>query len=183
MKYKAVCLFFCLLPVVAQGQSADLSACRQIADVNSRVSCYDAIVDAQQTRTEANQRAVRPANIPEQPATAIANGADNTQPASAITKQEENLFGRSADASRELLEKEVGVQSPDQIEAVIKETSATAYDKIIVELENGQVWQQIDSARLRLKVGDQVRIRSGRLGAYFLEKSSGSRAIRVQRVL
>jgi len=28
-----------------------------------------------------------------------------------------------------------------------------------------------------------VLIRSGRLGAYFLEKSSGSRAIRVRRML
>jgi len=183
MKYKTVCLFICLLPAVAQAQNADLQACRQITDVNSRVSCYDAIVDAQQARSTASQEAVTTAASPEPDAAAVARDTENVQPQNTVTEQSENLFGRTADASRDFLEREAGVELPDQIEAVISQTSTTAFGKIVVELANGQVWQQIDSARLRLEDGDQVLIRSGRLGAYFLEKSSGSRAIRVRRML
>ena len=66
--------------------------------------------------------------------------------------------------------------------ATIKDVEKTAYDKLVMTLDNGQVWRQVDNSRLVVSKGDQVVIRSAQFGSYLLEKVSGSRTIRVRRI-
>jgi len=54
--------------------------------------------------------------------------------------------------------------------------------KLAIALDNGQNWQQVDNARLRLNPGERVVIRTAALGSHLLEKESGSRRIRVRRI-
>jgi hypothetical protein len=187
-----------MLATTVQAQSRILSECRQIADVNARVACYDEIVDAAQLRVdeETSTAVSQPLTATEQQSRQQAITAQDdidsqadleaAQPAQAAETTgatEESLFGQAAEASRRILQEDLGVQQLEQIEASVSTVSTSAFGKLVVQLSNGQTWQQIDSSRLQLRQGDAVIIRSGRLGAYFLEKSSGSRSLRVRRVL
>ena len=53
--------------------------------------------------------------------------------------------------------------------------------KLEITLENGQVWHQISSSFLRLKVGDDVVIKRGALDSYRLVKVGNNRPMQVRR--
>jgi hypothetical protein len=53
---------------------------------------------------------------------------------------------------------------------------------MLVVLDNGQTWRQLDNKALHLDSGETVVIRKASLGSYQLEKESGSRRIRVKRL-
>ncbi|MFS1524646.1 hypothetical protein ACL7TT_11105 [Microbulbifer sp. 2304DJ12-6] len=73
-------------------------------------------------------------------------------------------------------------QAPQSIEATITHIRANAYDKQIITLANGQIWQQIDSNRIRWKTGNRVIIERGLLGSFFMKPAEGKRKIRVKRL-
>ncbi len=104
-----------------------------------------------------------------------------TEPGSASVSPED-LFGREETESRATIQKLFGLRDVDQIEATLAEVKRTPYGKLVMVLDNGQIWTQIDTNRLRVKPGDGVRIRTARLGSFLLEKQTGSLLIRVKRV-
>ena len=55
------------------------------------------------------------------------------------------------------------------------------YGKLVLTLDNGQVWSQVDSSSLHLRTGDKVRIRRASLGSYLLGTSGSNKTIRVRR--
>ena len=56
-----------------------------------------------------------------------------------------------------------------------------AYRKLSIELDNGQVWRQIESKRFSVEVGDVVVIRHGSVGSYKLYVDGEDGWIRVRR--
>ena len=75
----------------------------------------------------------------------------------------------------------MAIEQISQIEAVVTDVRESATEKLTVALDNGQIWQQLDSQRLLLKSGETVIIRKASLGSFLMEKQSGSRSIRVKR--
>ena len=71
---------------------------------------------------------------------------------------------------------------PEEIAARVVDLDKTAYNKLLVTLDNKQVWQQLDSSRLRLTVDDVVTIRASSLRSFQLRKASGGKSIRVKRI-
>lgn len=67
--------------------------------------------------------------------------------------------------------------------ADVTAVARNAYGKLEITLANDQVWRQLDTGRLPLRVGDAVVIEEASLGSFLLEKRSGSRRIRVRRAL
>jgi hypothetical protein len=65
--------------------------------------------------------------------------------------------------------------------ATVSGVSKTPLGSTIVELDNGHVWQQVDDKRLTLRKGDEVNIREGMGGSFYLAKTSGSRSLKVRR--
>lgn len=104
-----------------------------------------------------------------------------TEPGSASVSPED-LFGREETESRDTIRELFGLRDVDQIEATLAEVKRTPYGKLVLVLENGQIWTQIDTNRLRVKPGDGVRIKAARFGSFLLEKQTGSLLIRVKRV-
>jgi hypothetical protein len=49
------------------------------------------------------------------------------------------------------------------------------------ELDNGQIWEQSESMKLAVKPQDEVTIRHGVLGAFFLKSADGS-VVRAHRI-
>lgn len=114
-----------LLPLVLFAQSGlaaeeALIQCRQIEELEERVTCYDAVVDLH--------------------------------------------------------------YAIEQVEATVTDVRESAGKKLIVVLDNGQVWRQQDNKTLRLENGEAVIVRKASLGSFLLEKESGSRSIRVKLV-
>lgn len=72
---------------------------------------------------------------------------------------------------------------PEQVSLVVKSVTANADGKLRFAMENGQVWKQIDTTRLR-NVGNgpwTAEIRKASLGSFLLSLNDG-RAVRVERV-
>jgi hypothetical protein len=78
------------------------------------------------------------------------------------------------DASRE----------PPNLQATIAASSRTAYGKIIVTLDNGQVWQETDGSYYRrsVRVGREVIISKRRLGGYQMKIGDQPGVVLVRRI-
>lgn len=70
----------------------------------------------------------------------------------------------------------------NQIDARVLEVRKSTTGKAIITLDNGQVWKQIDSSRLRLSGDDQVTIRRASLGSFMLYKTGSKSLMRVKRI-
>ena len=196
------CLLFCSLcasPVLAQ--SADLQSCQRIDDDKQRLACYDQAVG----RT-AEVSPPEPVPAPEAPVTQPAADVDMRSPAPVVESTpapapviDEQPIARStptppADPAAQTesgkTEAEFGLrEEPDweevkdaQITAAVVDVGKTAFGSAVIELDNNHVWQQIDSKRLTLRKGDEVTIRGGLGGSFYLAKTSGSRSLKVKRI-
>ena len=94
----------------------------------------------------------------------------------------QSLFGKTdADANR-IVETSLAIKQIDQIEAKVTDVQKSAYKKLTVTLDNGQIWRQLDDQPLPLKSGETVVVRAASFGSFLMEKKSGSSSIRVKRV-
>jgi hypothetical protein len=57
----------------------------------------------------------------------------------------------------------------------------SGYDRVLITLDNGQVWRQVDSSSLRLRVGDAIEIERASFGSFMLQKTGSKRSMRVSR--
>ena len=143
-----------------------VAACREIASATQRVSCYDAVVDSRPgNKSKAVEKEVVAVTV-----------KTRTLPTS------QSLFGQAdADAKRQV-EEAVNIEQISQIKAAVTRIDKAANNQLLLTLDNGQRWRQMDNQRTRLSVGDTVVIRKASLGSYRLEKEAGNRKLRVRRV-
>lgn len=161
-----------LLAVLCFAQStwaADdaLTACRKIEDIARRAACYDSFVDARFPPVSSNrEKALAP--------------AENTE--SGTVPDAQSLFGTNDAEAKRIVEMSLAIEPVDNIEAKITDVQELATRKLLISLQNGQVWRQLDNQRLPLKTGETVIIRKASLGSFLMEKSTGSRSVRVKRI-
>lgn len=162
----------------------ELVVCRGLPSDEARVICYDSAVDRSKRKGGPRPEATAahppetPAATPPaavDPAVAVASGA------AAATISQEELFGQSGDEVQRTVEEATGDERIDSLSARITRLQVSGYDKVAITLDNGQVWQQIETSKLRLKTGDDVRIERAALGSYMLRKTGSKRAMRVSR--
>ncbi len=84
--------------------------------------------------------------------------------------------------SKEHLKKTSDEKGPDSIVATISKVKQLLRGQWVIYFENGQKWQQQDSEKIKLKVGDNIRLKKGALGTVFLYKKDSNRSIRVKRL-
>lgn len=165
MRLNCWCLVF-LIPAYGLADDErhlqdEISICRGEESPAERLECYDQIQ----------------VPGPEIPAPAMIPGkesASQAQPAAAgveVTPAEQ--FGKPRPAP---------VAELSEITAVIAVVARNDAGQVRVKLENGQVWRQIDHARLNLKAGDTVAIKAASLGSFLMSLEGGSRVIRVKRI-
>ncbi|MDJ0710632.1 MAG: hypothetical protein QNJ14_09590 [Woeseiaceae bacterium] len=145
----------------------ELADCRRIESTEERVTCYDAIVDADAAPYSTN------------------DGKAGSRPdisATDTSLSAKSLFGTNDSDARRIVEKSLAIEQLEHIKATVADVQESPGQKPILALENGQIWRQIDSKTLHLKSGDAVVIRKASLSSFLLEKASGSRRIRVRRI-
>lgn len=131
---------------------SEMEACRRIASDSARLACYDALADSASSANEA------PAAI-----------------------SAESLFGRDATRTSTALQQQTGIKPPQILDTEIMLVKTRADGKLLITLQNGQRWEQIDGRPLPLAPGDSIRIRKAAFGSWLLYKQAGGRSIRVRR--
>lgn len=133
-----------------------LQACANLHNDGERLACYDRLV-AQ---------------------TAAGNAPTEEQ----VAQAPQEMFGMRGDVSRKSApEAAPRREELSSITAHVQALKASASGALIIELDNGQVWRQEDSAQLMLEVGDSVTITRGALKSFRLA-TTAHRAGRVQRI-
>lgn len=159
MKKLPLLLYSFLIAQPALADEEALSKCRQIQEVAARAACYDRFVDAHYPM----------------------GSGDSVETSVPAVPDAQSLFGTNDAEAKRIVETSLAIEQIDRIEAVVTEVRKSANEKLTVTLDNGQVWRQLDSKPMRLKSGETVIVRKASLGSFLLEKSSGSRSIRVKR--
>ena len=169
--------WFCVVPFMLlsgpafaqQGLPTQVYACANIEDAGQRHSCFDALVPELKKAGGAAPAAKAPQTT---------SGA-TSQPAPAASPLTAPVL--SATEAREAkAQKEAEI---DKVSFAVK-TIATGNDgKYRFTLENGQIWKQLDTVKLR-NIGDgpwKAEIRKAALGSYLLTVDNKA-AVRVERV-
>jgi hypothetical protein len=152
-----------LAAIVAAGPAgaattADLKQCRGVADDAARLHCYDALVPAEPV-----------APVVAAPPVAAAAPATPAAP--------------SADFGAETVKRKAGDAKEDQaLHAKLIGHIETAKKGDRYQLDNGQVWQNIDDREVLVDVSDTgVTIQRNFLGTYFLQADGNNTRIKVRR--
>ncbi len=169
MKKLLLSLLFLAQPALTADEA--LTECRQIEEVAERVVCYDKFVDSHFPTDSSDTDSSDRVEITTPPETTESNAVPNAQ----------SLFGTNDAEAKRIVEISLAIEQINQIVAIVTDVQKSATKKLTVTLNNGQIWRQLDSQRMRLKSGETVIIRKASLGSYLMEKQSGSRSIRVKR--
>jgi 5-hydroxyisourate hydrolase-like protein (transthyretin family) len=164
-----------------------LILCSTISQTDARLQCFDAIASS---LTKQSATALETSNgQPETPLTAIIeHSAAPIQSIETVTTQA-NLPKSVVPASATQVDafgashlEQAATQELTEVEFVIASASQSKLGKWQVEFENGQIWQQKDSAYAKFSVGDSVVIKKGMFNAFYLAKKDVNRKIAVKRL-
>ncbi|HEY8569030.1 hypothetical protein [Microbulbifer sp.] len=74
-------------------------------------------------------------------------------------------------------------EAPESITATITSAKEGAFGKYIFTLDNGQVWQQVESSERAIwRGGERVAVERGAFGSFIMHKVTGVRSLRVKRI-
>ncbi|MEM7768456.1 MAG: hypothetical protein AAF253_13375 [Pseudomonadota bacterium] len=155
-------------PVMAQSATDALYDCAGIANATERLACYD--------------RAVASLRAAETSGDVVTFTTEELEAANA------DSFGRSpreADGvDQKLAAAAVPDEAPNEVTAGITDIDETRGGKLIVTLDNGQIWLQTDSSAVnvsRKKPPAEAVVKKAALGS-FRVKLGRSRAFRARRI-
>lgn len=190
--FLAICASFGVVSFTAAAQSTgtdgmrDIASCRQIPKAGDRLRCFD-------RATEFLEEAVAPVAAAETGEDAAAPDTSSAAIVADASPSTDVYDGVGVDpvagfGAEDLAPDENAVQLKE-LRVVATSISQNARGKYVFELENGQVWRQIqaDSNTLRVrrnkeKSGHNVIIRKRALGAYSLRLTTAKRSVLVRRV-
>jgi hypothetical protein len=161
-------------PFAAAQDASGGGSCRSISDNAARLHCYDSVFGA-------------PAPQPMPPIAAVAPTTSRPAVAPALQVRPEQ-FGSENLADRAPQSPSVPDAPPtelDSIRAAITSTSHTGYGNLVVYLDNGQVWRQVESdgsAAPLLKPKEVVVITRGMIAGYLLTVEGRGGSYYVKRV-
>lgn len=140
---------------------ARLMACRSVADSTARLACFDAAAGVLDSAARQGDLVV----------------LDRA----GVAETRRQLFGFQMPALPRLFGPEGAVEI-SSIETTLQSAALVAEGRWVFRLEDGSVWRQIDSERVRFqnRPGEAVRVRTASLGSFMLTVG-GSRAVRVRR--
>ena len=171
------------LPAAASADALrdELRVCRDLPDDDARLICYDAAVDRSRQSTYSRPAPAAEPSPPAAPREPAAAPAATAASGAAAGLSQEDLFGKTSDEVERTVEEATGDARIDSLSATVTKLQEYTWDKVLITLDNGQVWKQIDASSLRLRVGDAVEIERASLGSFMLKKKGSKRSMRVSR--
>jgi len=170
LAFSAALLILASDMVMAGSLTEDLGACAVIGDDSERLDCYDGLANRTLPPTPTdNAAAVQPeSKIP----------AQATAPPDLSSEQ---LFGLGADEIRSSYEADSGTGDMKELRATVTEVHPAGPGRVLVVLDNGQTWRQVNTTNLKLKAGDAITVHKAAFGSFKMKKVGSSRAMRVRR--
>jgi hypothetical protein len=159
----------------AFAQQSVVEHCRQTSSDADRIACLEAALLAREPVPQAASQAASPAASQE-----ALPAAPQAAPQAAAGIGAEQVIARSQTRAekREALAGESGL--------AVSQYEVIPYERLLITLENGQVWRQIkgdtQSVRVNLEKNQTVDISESALGGYKLRLNEMRRSIRVERV-
>ena len=173
----------------------DASSCLDIVSPIERLACFEEQANAAQRRSTSMPKQDLPVvsiprNTRPQPAQSTPQATQQVQPQPALdapqpaesasvntTDSFEDNFGLPEEKINDSNEK------ANELIATVAELKELNGNRFIITLENGQVWEQMETRRFALAEGDEVRIYPTRWGSsYRLSSQSHNGFIQVQRL-
>lgn len=188
---------------LAPAQTLDFGSCVRIADMSSRLACYDRAAGYSQSGTAPAAPPAAPAApavMPQAPAPLPALPTPGARPAPQpgapllapqAPADPVAAFGAKERAAEDdpltaqKIEKKKAAESQElkQIEARVTAVRKRPAGEQVLTLDNGQVWTQTEARQQpQFEVGDVVIIKRGLLGSFLLTLQKGSASTRVQRI-
>lgn len=164
----------------AQKITTTIQQCAQEQDDSLRLNCFDLLASQLSVSvTQTPKRAVQPSSTAKIIAP-VSKPKPDIQATSKAAKPEKS----NDDFAKSHLEKtdEEKAAEVTEITAKITQVSKLMRGQLKITLDNGQQWQQKDSGKLRLKVGDEIILETGALNAIYLKKANENKRIRVRRI-
>lgn len=179
-------------PVFAQdsapnGTAEQLLACDGMIDPTERLACFNDIVEGvkQVAVAPAASSPPAPASAPSSPAATVNTSSPTDTPVAPTVTSEAVVddLGRESVEAKTVQQKNPEKKTDvDWIQATIVRSWHNRDDRFVVELDNGQVWQQTDGYRIGLpKEGGSVEISKRRFGGYRIKIEKKSRLIAVRQ--
>jgi len=163
-----IALAFCVQFALAADDSAD---CAAIESSDERLACFDAAYGAG-AETPPDTASAPVDGGPAEPAAGVVVPAAAAAGAAQVTTPSEADFG---------IEKPKSETEGESLTSGIAAVKRDGYDKLIFELDNGQVWRQIEYKRFSAKAGQVAEIRHGSFGSYKFYIKGGKNWTRVRR--
>ena len=155
-------------------------ACTKIEDDGARLACYD--VQFGRARPPPLAPQVAGPQTPEVPAV-VSVAAPAAAQASSIPARSKDDFGLTAeqrDARASSIEK---TERIDRITAIVQSAKMTASSRLLITLDNGQQWVQVEPSRMQLFFeGDQITIRKASLGSFLASGPRSGTGVRIRRI-
>lgn len=153
-----------LLTAPVLGATEDLSAslgdCARTEDARARLRCYDDLARSLGLATAAAASAEMLV-VPPAAQSSVNEAASRSAPQAAAAP---------------------AAEQPAERKATVRGIARTAYGKLVLTLDNGETWEQIDSTRLSVREADIVQIRPAASGSFLLRKEGSGPNIRVRLV-
>lgn len=172
-----------LMSVNAQANpqlSEQLSVCATKTNNAERLSCYDQLAANAKTSTEftTTPTLVKPTEMAKAPVM-VEPVVANVTPASPIAtpKAAPELNVEDFGLQKKVIEDEV-----DKLYFTVAKVAKSASGAIIITLNNGQVWQQTNAERYKVKKGQNVYIETGALNSFLLGSDERNATTRVKRL-
>ena len=142
----------------------DLVACKNIANSEQRLACFDTKVAALETAQTNNQLVI----------------ADREQ----VREARRGVFGLSLPRIKLFDGAAEKGDNVDEIEATISSVLTLRSGKWLIKLDDGALWQQTDTKSMMSSPdsGDAIIIKRGALGS-FVAKVNDGRAFKVKRIV
>lgn len=159
-----------------QGVPRSIVDCASLTPDTTRLACFDREVAklTQPAKAVTTTPVVPAAPAPQPPPVAATQATD--------TAAKEDEFGLSGSVARKRSEEKKVDSSPKELRATVSRIREKPYGELILELDNGQVWEQPEKKMsFLIKVGEGIVITQHKLGSYFLTTDSGA-STRIRRV-
>lgn len=178
MHFKLCAALLLLTPAAFAGSvdlTTQLRSCQQISGEEQRLSCFDQVVAQLDRQIAASPVAASPAN-------AAMTAIEKPQQVS------EAIPATTTVTTARSVNDEFGLKKPDPVDELQEITSTVQSavldkrKKLLITLDNGQQWQQIDQGYLKIKAGDRCTVSRGAIGSFLLGVEGVTKTIRVRRV-
>jgi hypothetical protein len=169
--------------------ATQLRHCTTVSDPTARLACYDALAGgpAAAASSPASATASPPAaSATSAPAATPAPASPSSTPAAPAApgapKTADSAEFGVRNGPLQAMQAKRDPQREQKMLAVVNRVATLPRGEVVLTLDNGQIWVQLQPSNFPVKAGDPIEIDVGALGSYVLWQPANRHATKVTRI-